>query len=277
MNGIILDEKLSRMQDVLRELGSVAVAFSAGVDSTLVLRVAMDTLGAENVVAVTGRSDSLAQAECAQARDLAEKLGVEHVILDTDEFENPDYVRNPTNRCYHCKTTLYDQMAVFVAARGLGGIVNGTNTDDHGDYRPGLRAASEHEVRSPIAEAGMNKEDVRALARQCELSVFDKPASPCLSSRVPYGEEITPDKLRMIEAGEAFLRELGVRECRVRHHGSIARIEVPTEYLPRLTLPELAGTIDRRFRELGYHYVTIDLRGLRSGSMNEYVSLQPPG
>ncbi len=276
LNLVALDEKLARMRDVLCELGTVAVAFSGGVDSALVLAVAIDTLGAENVVAVTGRSDSLASAEFAGACDLADTLGAEHVVLDTKEFDKPDYVSNPANRCYYCKSTLYDEMAVFVADRGLGGIVNGTNRDDLGDYRPGLIAATEHKVRAPAVEADMDKADVRELARRFGLSVSEKPASPCLSSRLPYGATITPEKLRMIEAGESFLHELGVRECRVRHHDTIARIEVPQEYLPKLVDPECATSIDRHFRELGYQCVTIDLRGFRSGSMNEFISLNLP-
>ena len=261
------------MQEILRELESVAVAFSAGVDSTLVLKVAVDTLGPGHVVAVTGRSDSLARAELDQAGRLAEAVGVEHVVLDTEEFENPDYTSNPTNRCYFCKTALFTHLDGFIAERGLAAVVTGSNADDLGDYRPGLKAAREHGVRAPLAEAGLTKKDVRVLSRRLGLSTHDKPASPCLSSRVQYGEEITPEKLRMIEAGEAFLREeLGIRECRVRHHNDVARIEVPSEYIVTVAQPDNAGRIERHFRTLGYAYVTLDLRGFRSGSMNEVIA-----
>ena len=273
-----LDEKLERMQRILRELKSVAVAFSAGADSTLVLKVALDTLGPQNVVAVTGRSDSLARAEFDHACLLADAMGAEHVVLDTDEFDNPDYLANPTNRCYFCKTTLYSHMEPFVAERGLRAIVNGTNTDDLGDFRPGLDAAHEHNVRSPVAEAGLTKSDVRELSRRLDLPTHDKPASPCLSSRVPYGEEITPEKLRMIDLAEAFLRdEMGIRVCRVRHHETIARIEVPREFIPILAEPHNATRLDNHFRALGYKYVTLDLRGFRSGSLNEVIPLGTAG
>lgn len=275
MTPTTLDEKHERMRATLRELGSVAVAFSAGADSTLVLKVALDTLGPRNVVAVTGRSDSLATAEFEHARQLAAAVGAEHVILDTDEFENPDYLANPTNRCYFCKTTLYDHLGRFIAERGLSAVVSGINADDLGDFRPGIDAAKEHAVRAPAAEAGLTKADVRELSRHLGLPTFDKPASPCLSSRVQYGEAITPEKLRMIEAGEAFLRsEFGIRECRVRHHDTIARIEVPPDVIPLLVEPNSAARLDAKFRSLGYHYVTIDLRGLRSGSMNEVIPVE---
>ncbi len=218
MNQSTLDEKFAHMQAILRDLESVAVAFSAGVDSTLVLKVALDVLGPENVIAITGRSDSLARDEFDQAVALASSVGAEHVVLDTDEFQNPNYTSNPTNRCYFCKTTLYDHMTRLLRERGLKHIVNGINVDDLGDYRPGIQAAREHAVRCPAAEAGLTKSDVRELSRQLGLPTFDKPASPCLSSRVPYGQAVTPEKLRMIEAAEKFLHSLGIRECRVRHY-----------------------------------------------------------
>ncbi len=272
MTQTTLDERYSRLQDILRDLESVAVAFSAGVDSTLVLKVAVDTLGGENAIAVTGKSDSLAPTELEESRALAGALGAEHVVIETDEFDNPDYVSNPNNRCYFCKTSLYRRLDVFIAERGLKAVVNGINADDLGDFRPGIEAAREHEVRCPVAEAGLTKADVRELSRRLGLPTFDKPASPCLASRVPYGESITPEKLRMIAAGEEFLHKLGIRECRVRHHANLARIEVPKEFIPRLSEPETAAQIDEHFRSLGYNYITLDLRGFRSGSLNEVIA-----
>ena len=268
-----LEAKYASLQRILRDLESVAVAFSAGVDSTLILKVAIDALGPGKVVAVTGRSDSLARAEFDEACALATSLGAEHVVLDTDEFDNPDYLSNPTNRCYFCKTTLYTHLVKFIAERGLKAIVNGINVDDLGDYRPGIEAAREHGVRCPAAEAGLTKADVRELSRRLGLPTYDKPASPCLSSRVQYGEHITPQKLRMVEAAETFLHELGIRECRVRHHDNLARIEVPPAFIPMLADPAQAARIDAYFRSLGYQYVALDLRGFRSGSMNEVIAL----
>jgi uncharacterized protein len=273
MTQYTLDEKYAQLRQILHDLESVAVAFSAGVDSTLVLKVAIDTLGAKNVVAVTGRSDSLARAEFDEAGTLAARLGAEHIILDTDEFENPNYLNNPTNRCYFCKTTLYTHLERFIAERGLKAMVNGINADDLGDYRPGIEAAREYGVRCPAAEAGLTKADIRELSRRLGLPTFDKPASPCLSSRVQYGEHITPQKLRMIEAGEAFLHEMGIRQCRVRHHDNLARIEVPPASIAMLADPVQAARVDAYFRSLGYQYVALDLRGFRSGSMNEVLPL----
>jgi uncharacterized protein len=273
MTQTALDDKYTRLQRILRDLESVAVAFSAGVDSTLILKVAIDALGPGRVIAVTGRSDSLARAEFEEACAIAANLGAEHKVLDTDEFENPDYLSNPTNRCYFCKTTLYTHLEKFIAERGLKAIVNGINVDDLGDYRPGIEAAREHGVRCPAAEAGLTKADVRELSRRLGLPTHDKPASPCLSSRVQYGEHITPQKLRMIEAAETFLHELGIRECRVRHHDNLARIEVPAEFIPMLAKPDQAARVDAYFRSLGYQYVALDLRGFRSGSMNEVIAL----
>lgn len=269
-----LDEKYQRLQAILRELESVAVAFSAGVDSTFVLKVAVDTLKPENVVAVTGRSDSLARAEFDQARELTTAVGAEHVILDTDEFENPEYTANPSNRCYFCKTTLYEHLERFIAERGIKAMINGINADDLSDFRPGIQAAHEHSVRAPVADAGLTKDDIRELSRRLGLPTHDKPASPCLSSRIPYGEPITPEKLHMIERAEAFLREdMGIRECRVRHHGdNLARIEVPPVFIATLAEPENAARIERELRSIGYHYVSLDLRGFRSGSLNEVIA-----
>ena len=268
-----LQAKYEELCQIVRSLGRVVVAFSAGVDSTLMLRVALEMLGPDDVVAATGDSDSLARAEFEEARLLADQLGARHVIIKTDEFDNDDYLANPTNRCYYCKTTLYTHLSKYITDNGFDAIVNGINLDDYGDWRPGIQAADEHRVRAPIAEAGITKREVRQLSEWFGLPTADKPASPCLSSRVQYGEEITPHKLRMIEEAESFLKSLGFRECRVRHHHNLARVEVPPDEIAKLAEPELRARIDARFRELGYNYVTLDLRGFRSGSMNEVIPL----
>jgi pyridinium-3,5-biscarboxylic acid mononucleotide sulfurtransferase len=268
-----IDTKFEAMKDIIRSLERVAVAFSAGVDSTFVLKVAADALGPANVVAVTAKSDSLAAAEFTQSEELAEICGVEHVVIETDEFDNPEYLANPVNRCYFCKTSLYEHLDGFIADRDINAVINGINADDASDWRPGIQAATEHNVRAPAAEAGLTKDDIRVLSKRLNLPTFDKPASPCLSSRVQYGETITPDKLRMIESCEAFLHGLGLRECRVRHHNTLARIEVPAESVHSIADPETRARIDAHFRSAGYQYVTLDLRGFRSGSMNEVVEL----
>lgn len=272
-----IEAKLLDMRDRLRDMDRVAVAFSGGVDSAFVLAVAIDVLGRDKVLAVTGRSASLKATELEDAVRIARELGAEHVVIDTSEFDDPRYLDNPTNRCYFCKTTLYTAMRPLLIERGISAIVNGTNADDLGDYRPGLKAADEHGVCSPAAEAGLTKAEVRELSRRMGLSAHDKPAAPCLSSRVQYGETITPDKLRAIEQAEAFLVSLGIRECRVRHHDNIARIEVPPVDLPRILSTPAREAIDARLRELGYAYVTVDIRGLRSGSMNEVIQVGLPG
>lgn len=268
-----LEKKYERMRRILGSLERVAVAFSAGVDSTLVLKVALDELGADNVVAVTGRSDSLAAAEYQHARELARTMGAEHVTLDTEEFADPHYTSNPVDRCYYCKTELYGKLAGFIRDRGLHAIVNGINADDYSDWRPGIRAADEHRVRAPAAEAGLTKADVRELSARLGLPTFDKPASPCLSSRVETGEPVTPEKLGMIERAEAFLRSLGLDELRVRHHGKLARVEIPADQIEAFMVSEMRAKIDAELRRIGYTWVAMDLRGFRSGSMNEPLKL----
>lgn len=264
-----LQQKHDALINILREMRRVVVAFSAGVDSTVVAKAARLALG-ENAIAVTAVSSSLAEGELEQAKRLAEQIGIAHQIIETAEFENPNYTANPANRCYFCKSELYSRLEQWLPEQDWGQVVNGANLDDRGDHRPGMQAASEHQVRSPLMEAGLTKAEVRELARFWKLPVWDKPAMPCLSSRVAYGVEVTPERVARVDNAERFLRDrLGLRELRVRlEAGELARIEVPIADLPRLLEPGLREEVALRFRELGFRFVTLDLEGFRSGSLN---------
>jgi uncharacterized protein len=269
-----LEAKRDRLLEVLRALGRVAVAFSGGIDSTVVACAARLALG-ERAVAVTADSPSVPRAEIEEARRLALQIGIEHRIVRTAEFASPDYRRNDGSRCYHCKDELYGRIEALLPELEGAVICSGANLDDLGDYRPGLVAAAEHQVRHPLQEAGCTKSDVRALARHWGLPTWDKPASPCLSSRLAPGVEVTPERTARVEAAEGYLRRLGYRECRVRlHEGELARVEVPAAELSRLADPELRADFVRALKELGFRFVTLDLEGFRSGSLNELVSLE---
>lgn len=253
---------------------SCAVALSAGVDSGVVAKAAFLALG-ERAIAVTGASDSLARGELEEARELAKLIGIRHFVIETREFAKPEYLRNAPDRCYHCKTELYDQMQAGASSWGVACLINGLNADDLGDYRPGIRAANEHAVRSPLAECGINKAKVRELAEHWGLPIWDKPATPCLSSRVAYGEEVTPERLANIDAAERYLRSLGLREVRVRYHrGDLARIEAPIEAIAKLASEPLREELAVKLQSLGFKFITIDLQGFRSGSLNSLVSLE---
>jgi len=271
-----LSAKRDKLIEQLGGYGSCAVAFSAGIDSTVVAKAAQLALG-NRAVAVTGTSASLATGELDEAVRLARLIGIRHEIINTDEFSKPEYLANAPDRCYHCKTELYTQIEGMADRLGVAMIANGANLDDLGDYRPGMRAAGEHRVASPLADCGFHKADVRALAQEWKLPIWDKPATPCLSSRVAYGEAVTPERLAMIDAAEHFLRESGLRTVRVRYHkGDVARLEVPAEALAALCEPARREPLVARLKELGFKYVTLDLEGFRSGSLNALVTLGPP-
>ena len=266
-----LEAKRDALLELLRQYPSCAVAYSGGVDSAVMAQAAFIALG-ERAVAVTGVSASLADGELAAAAELAGRIGIRHVVLATREFAQPAYVRNASDRCYHCKTELYSLLEQWAPANGFAVLLNGVNVEDLGDYRPGLRAANEHQVRSPLADCGLTKADIRALAAAWGLPVWDKPASPCLSSRVAYGEEVTPARLAMIDRGERFLRSRGLPIVRVRYHrGDVARIEAPVEELPRLVASPLREELVNELLSAGFKFVSLDLVGFRSGSLNVLI------
>jgi pyridinium-3,5-biscarboxylic acid mononucleotide sulfurtransferase len=262
-----------KLVDLLRSFRRVAVALSGGVDSAVVAQAAQLALGAD-ALAITADSPSVARRDLADARSVAEQIGIRHVNVGTEEFTDPDYIRNDGSRCYHCKSELYDRIVALRSKLHFDVICSGANLDDLGDYRPGLIAAADHGVRHPLQELGFRKTVVRDLARHWGLPVADKPASPCLSSRVAPGVAVTIERTARIEAAELLLRELGLAECRVRlHEGELARIEVPARSIERLAEPEVREALSRSFRALGFKFVTLDLDGFRSGSLNELIDL----
>ena len=264
-----LSQKRDALLDILRTGGRVAVAYSGGVDSAVVAMAAHLACG-ERAFAVTAVSPSLASGELENAVDIARRIGIRHVVIDTQEFSQTGYIQNAGNRCYFCKTELYTRIEEIAAREPFDLLVNGANADDIGDHRPGMVAASQHQVRSPLLEVGLTKAEVRELAQEWNLPVWDKPASPCLSSRIAYGVEVTPERVARVDAAEVWLREqLGIRELRVRLEANdLARIEVPVAAVARLTDDGLRQRSTAHLRSLGFRYVTLDLEGFRSGSLN---------
>jgi len=263
-----LQEKYEHLKAAMRAHERVIVAFSGGVDSSLVAYVAAETLGS-GALAVTSGSASLKRSDLELATTLAGRWGMSHEVIVTDELSKPDYRANPVNRCFHCKTSLYDALDAIARERGYRKVLNGTNCDDLGDHRPGLVAAEEHGVASPLVEAGFSKADVRALAAHLQLENAEKPQAACLSSRFPYGSHITEARLAQVERAENVLAELGFTQYRVRHHEDVARLELTPAEMPRALA--LAAEIDRRLRSCGYRFVALDLKGFESGSLNQGV------
>jgi pyridinium-3,5-biscarboxylic acid mononucleotide sulfurtransferase len=265
-----IDEKEQRLRTLFREMKSVLVAFSGGVDSSYVAYIANMELG-KNALCVTGESASLPSYQREEISRLVEEFKFNHETIITSEVSDPRYQINNPDRCYFCKSELYSKLQPLAKERGLAFVVDGSTTDDLGDYRPGRKASKEHEVRSPLIEVGMSKSDIRVLSKRVGLPTWDKPASPCLSSRIAYGTPVTIERLSVVDNGEAIMREMGFREFRVRHHDELVRLEISPSELDHALNRKIVDELARRFRSLGFKYVTLDLHGYRTGAMNEII------
>lgn len=262
-----LEAKRARLIALLRELGSVCIGYSGGVDSVFLACIAVEALGPERVLAVTGRSESYPGVQREMALECVRRFGIPHLEIETDELADPRYAANPSNRCYFCKTELWGRLRAVATERGLAAVLDGSNADDAGDWRPGLTAAREHGVRSPLLEVGLTKREIRALSAQMGLPTWDQPAAPCLASRLPYGLAVTPERLREVERAEDAVRGLGFREFRVRHHGDAARLEIAPAELPRAL--ERVSDLAAAVRGAGFPRVLLDVQGYRRGALNE--------
>jgi len=260
------DSRMDRLISILKEMGSAVIAFSGGVDSTFLLKAA--ALSGMKALAVTGNSPTMPEHDLLDAKAAARAIGFPHMVIETSEMEKDDFRKNPPDRCFHCKSELFGRLREIAESEGYAYLLDGSNLDDADDWRPGRRAALEIGVRSPLMDAGLRKRDIRDLSRALGLCTWDKPSSPCLSSRFPYGESITVEALKRVEEAEKFLKSFGFRELRVRHHGDVARIELREEDIVRMLDPGLRTAVTERFRSLGYSFVSLDLEGFRSGKMN---------